>query len=105
DRITSTGFMMLPKHVKDRGGDIKKQLIGTGPMRITSADTDKWTKVEFERNPFYWREGRPYLDAAEVTYGLDLSARMAAFCGKENDSIVLTDQAQLATLKTCAPGA
>jgi peptide/nickel transport system substrate-binding protein len=28
---------------------------------------------------------------------------MAAFCARQNDGIVLTDQAQLATLKACAP--
>jgi peptide/nickel transport system substrate-binding protein len=108
NRISAVSWVMMPKHIgdqgnPDRGGVFHKQAIGTGIMRVKSVDTDNWTKLEAERHPDYWMQGRPYLDAYEIVFGLDISTRIAAFCARENDGIVLSDEKQLAVLKGCLP--
>lgn len=45
-------------------GTINTQPIGTGPFMIT--DFQPGTSVRLERNPHYWQDGMPYLDAIDI---------------------------------------
>lgn len=63
--ILAQGWMaVLPKHVIEEKGDMKKTAIGTGPFKLS-----KYTRgvsLELVRNPDYHIKGRPYLDG--ITY-------------------------------------
>jgi peptide/nickel transport system substrate-binding protein len=57
---------------KDREKDIKTKTGGTGPFKLKSwINADKLT---CERNPSYWKQGKPYLDGVEVSVVPDASA-------------------------------
>ncbi len=72
------------------GGDLeagqewaRTNIVGTGPFILEEYTRDvsmKWVK-----NPNYWREGRPYLDAIEVKYIPDPVTARAAFEAGEAD--------------------
>jgi peptide/nickel transport system substrate-binding protein len=50
--------------------------IGTGPFMLKSFDPG--VRIVFERNPHYFRDGRPYVDAVEITAVNDGTARLGA---------------------------
>ncbi|MGE8940834.1 ABC transporter substrate-binding protein [Leptospira interrogans] len=71
---------ILPKHVYGVG-DIKTHPkanapVGTGPFKFA-----EWRRGEFirlDKNPSYWRQGRPFLDRIVVRFIADASTRTAA---------------------------
>lgn len=50
--------------------------IGTGPFMLKSFDPG--VRISFERNPHYFRDGRPYVDAVEILAVNDGTARLSA---------------------------
>src|SRR5437899_5505949 len=70
---------MLPKHLFE-GSDIKTSKyanapVGTGPFKFV-----EWQKgqfMRFDRNPDYWKKGRPYLDRIVARFIADGSTRAA----------------------------
>jgi peptide/nickel transport system substrate-binding protein len=50
--------------------------IGTGPFMLKSFDPG--VRIRFERNPHYFRDGRPYVDAVEILAVNDGTARLSA---------------------------
>ncbi|MBM3368097.1 MAG: ABC transporter substrate-binding protein, partial [Betaproteobacteria bacterium] len=78
---------MLPKH-KFAGIDLKQSTavrqsealtrapVGTGPFRLK--EWQRGSHVILERNPTYWREGRPYLDQVVLRVLPDGAARAIA---------------------------
>lgn len=70
---------MLPKHIFGEG-DIRNhpnanKPIGTGPFKMT--DWRRGEYVRLDRNPDYWREGKPYLDRVVARFVPDSSTRTA----------------------------
>src|SRR5688500_278961 len=70
---------MLPKHVFGTGEIAKHpnadRPVGTGPFRFV-----EWQKgqfMRFDRNPDYWRKGRPYLERIVARFIADGSTRAA----------------------------
>ncbi len=58
------GMMLSPKALAEKGDDLARQPVGTGPFAFV-----EWVKgdhLTVKKNPSYWRKGLPYLD--EVTY-------------------------------------
>jgi peptide/nickel transport system substrate-binding protein len=56
------GWMSIfPKDVLDEKGDMKADVVGTGPFKLKSHT--EGVSVELERNPDYFMPDRPYLDA------------------------------------------
>ncbi len=51
-----------PAGIED--GSVNTRPVGTGPFMI--ADYQPGTRVLLERNPYYWQEGLPYLDAVDI---------------------------------------
>ncbi len=51
-----------PAGIED--GSVNTRPVGTGPFMI--ADYQPGTRVLLERNPYYWEEGLPYLDAVDI---------------------------------------
>ena len=71
---------ILPEHVFGEG-DLRahpnaNKPVGSGPFKFT-----EWKKgqyIRLDRNPDYWKEGRPYLDRIVARFILDSSTRTAA---------------------------
>lgn len=59
--------------------------IGTGPFTVE--DLQGTTSLRLVKNPNYWQEGLPYLDAVEVTVIAEDAPREAALLGGEVDWI------------------
>ncbi len=59
--------------------------VGTGPFRVVSYQAGE--SVAFERNPDYWQEGKPNLDAIEGRTILDNSARTLSLQEGEVDVV------------------
>ena len=72
--VDKTMGIIAKENVED--GSINTQPMGTGPFMIT--DFQPGVKVMLERNPNYWQEGLPYLDAVEVRILSDESVRRTA---------------------------
>ncbi len=64
-------------------GTINTNPIGTGPFVI--ADFQPGVSVTLERNPHYWQEGLPYLDAVELRIITDESVRRSALVAGDVD--------------------
>jgi len=87
---------MLPKHVFGTG-DIAKhpsadRPVGTGPFRFV-----EWQKgqfMRFDRNPDYWKKGRPYLERIVARFIADGSTRAA---------VLETREAQIAGFSAVLP--
>ncbi len=103
---------MFPKHafegvnVEDgkavRGSPFMQKPIGTGPFRLK-----EWKKGEYlilERNPDYWKKGKPYLDQIVMRVIPDAAARSIALENGEIDlapmsAIAAADIQRLGSLK------
>lgn len=70
--------MIIPKHVveKDPVHALKTQVIGTGPFKLQEPPTT--TLWKYARNPDYFLQGLPYLDALEIHLITDPQAMAAA---------------------------
>ena len=71
-------FQMYPAHFPfpDKFDDWKKSPIGTGPFKLKSIDPN--VKMEYVRNPGYFRPSLPYLDAINIT-NMTVDVALAAF--------------------------
>lgn len=70
-------FVVFPKHVLDAKGDMKKEVLGTGPFQFKAHSLG--VSVDLKRNPNYFMKGLPYLDG--ITYYIikDAATRFSAF--------------------------
>lgn len=64
-------------------GTINTRPIGTGPFMVS--DFQPGTRLLLERNPNYWQEGLPYLDAVDVRIIADESVRRTALVSGDVD--------------------
>jgi peptide/nickel transport system substrate-binding protein len=67
---------IIPKKVYEQMGDeaFSEKPIGSGPFKVT-----EWTRGEkliLDRNPYYWKEGQPYVDRIIFYYVPDSNTRM-----------------------------
>jgi peptide/nickel transport system substrate-binding protein len=66
-------------------GDVKTNVVGTGPYRLT-----EWVQgdhLSYERNKNYWRADRPYLDGITIGIIRDLSAMSTQLEAGAQDAI------------------
>jgi peptide/nickel transport system substrate-binding protein len=70
-------LVILPKHVMEAKGDMKKVVVGTGPFKFKKYT--RGTSYEVVKNPDYFIKGRPYLDGIKWYIVPDMSAYVAAF--------------------------
>ncbi|MDX6534745.1 MAG: peptide/nickel transport system substrate-binding protein [Gaiellales bacterium] len=69
--------VILPKNYEI--GTFTKGGIGTGPFILKTFSVDQG--VTYEKNPNYWGDGLPYLDAAEIKYFADTPPIVLALQG------------------------
>jgi peptide/nickel transport system substrate-binding protein len=62
-------------------GDISQKVMGSGPFLLQEFVPDQ--VIKFAKNPNYWQDGLPYLDAMEWTILPDDQARVAALRGND----------------------
>lgn len=77
--IGQTQFMMYPSHFPfpDKHDDWKKGPFGTGAFRLKNVDPN--VRLEFIRNPTYFRPNLPYLDAINMPIIAGADVVLAAF--------------------------
>ena len=77
--IGQTQFMMYPsgQPFPEKLDDWKKSPIGTGPFRLKNVDPN--VRLEFIRNPAYFRPNLPYLDAINMPIIPAADVVLAAF--------------------------
>ncbi len=70
---------IVPKHIVEAGTDINqwKNIVGSGPFKIKSVR--RGDSIRFERNPNYFKPGRPYLDGLTLISMSDAGTAAAAF--------------------------
>jgi peptide/nickel transport system substrate-binding protein len=73
-RVTySLGSIASPTALKSEGANFGSNPVGAGPFVLKEWIRD--SQYTFERNPSYWRSGRPYLDRLVVKVIVDDPAR------------------------------
>src|SRR5262249_12849522 len=72
---------VYPCHVPAK--DMRTKPIGTGPFRFVEFRPNEVVKTE--RNPDYWKPGRPYLDGIEWQIMPELATRNLAFIAGKHD--------------------
>jgi peptide/nickel transport system substrate-binding protein len=100
----ASGFSpVYPCHADGRA--MRQKPIGTGPFRVVSFAPN--TGLELERNPAYWREGRPYLDGISYRLVRSRATRHLAFISGEFDMTFTGDvsPALLRDMQSQAPNA
>jgi peptide/nickel transport system substrate-binding protein len=69
---------ILPKHVVEAGVDINvwENIVGSGPFKIKAAR--RGDSVTYERNPTYFKKGRPFIDGFTLLAIADAGTAAAA---------------------------
>jgi peptide/nickel transport system substrate-binding protein len=75
--LAENAVLIFPHELVEADGDLKKRAVGTGPF-ILKEFTPK-TRLVWEKNPNYFRQGRPYLDRMEWSEITDQAALRAGF--------------------------
>jgi peptide/nickel transport system substrate-binding protein/glutathione transport system substrate-binding protein len=95
------GLMVSPKSVHDKGGNIDRSPVGTGPFKFVSwQDNDSFVLV---RNEAYWRPGLPYLDGINIKIINELNTAVRAVVAGEAD-IAINMQAPQKVIADRSPG-
>jgi len=82
--LLASGFTpVYPCHVSP--ALMRRHPVGTGPFRFVDYKTNQSLKLE--RNPNYWKPGRPYLDGIEYTVIADRSTAILAFVADKVDML------------------
>ena len=86
--LLASGFSpVYPCHVAPV--EMRRRPIGTGPFKFVEFKMKE--SIKLEKNPDYWKKGRPYLDGIEFTIIPDRSTRMLAFTAGKFDMTFPTD--------------
>ncbi len=92
---------ILPKALVEEQGDaFFEKPVGTGPFVLKS-----WTrgsKIELARNPYYWQEGKPAVEEAELDVVAEGTARVLRLEAGEADIIIDPPVNQIPELENTA---
>jgi peptide/nickel transport system substrate-binding protein len=78
-------YPILAKEAADKDGSFKKMesVIGTGPWMLERYEPN--VRLSFVRNPTYFQQGLPYVDAIESRIDIDPASKLAAWLGGQYD--------------------
>lgn len=79
---------------------LETQPNGTGPFMLESYDSAQVTRLV--KNPDYFHEGKPYLDAVEMHLFPDLAAETANFLSGDMDVMLIVQQADFDRIDAAA---
>ncbi|MFA4965254.1 MAG: ABC transporter substrate-binding protein [Thermoleophilia bacterium] len=69
-------FILPKKLVEEQGKKFFEKPVGTGPFMVSEWLTG--SHMTFVPNPYYWEDGKPYLDEVRFDFATDDNARMLA---------------------------
>jgi ABC-type transport system substrate-binding protein len=89
--LTLPGALVVPREAVEKfGASFASHPVGTGPYMLTQ--WRRGVKMRFERNPFFSRADRQYLDAIEVMEGGDSALHLMMFERGEIDIADITQE-------------
>jgi len=91
------GLSIVPSEYVKGGGDLQRKAVGTGPFMLKEWVPD--TFILLERNPRYWRAGRPYLDALKFNIVPDAATRQVGLASSTYQFLPNIDPSLAVTLK------
>lgn len=97
---------IVPHEIYDQEGHLKNTIVGTGPFQLATEASQKGTRWVWKKNPTYFDQGKPYLDAAHWLVLPEGAPAFAAFQTKQVD--ILGDVGNIKTareVERAAPGA
>ena len=71
-------FQLMPRHIYEGNLDAMQTTISTGIGPFMLDEIQVGETVRWVRNPNFWNQPYPYLDAIEYSYGMSSTAREAA---------------------------
>jgi peptide/nickel transport system substrate-binding protein len=81
-------FMVSPTAYQKNGIQwMRENIVGTGPFKFVSFTTN--VNAKFVKNPDYWQQGQPYVDALEVVYVADPLTQITAFKSGASDTLLI----------------
>jgi ABC-type transport system substrate-binding protein len=83
--IAQFWFPILPHEIYDQDGSFSNRIVGTGPWQLDTTSVQRGTRYVYKRNPTYFRQGQPYLDALNWIIVKDDATQIAAFQTKQID--------------------
>jgi ABC-type oligopeptide transport system substrate-binding subunit len=66
--ISYAATAIVPEGTTSMGASAREGVIGTGPFRVVSFEPGR--RLELERNPNYWRDGRPRSEGVVFHFGI-----------------------------------
>jgi len=77
------GLIVSPKSVQDKGGNVDRTPVGTGPFKFVSWEDN--SSISLVRNDRYWKSGLPYLDGIDIKIINELNTAVRAVVAGEAD--------------------
>ncbi len=74
--LATTTAKIISKSFVDGGGDLNKDLMGTGPFKL--AEYTPAVSLKVEKNKSYFKKGLPYLDGIDFIFYKDGTTRVTA---------------------------
>jgi peptide/nickel transport system substrate-binding protein len=90
--ISPTAYMNSGTTDEERIAWARMNAVGTGPFTVSDFQRDD--HINFVKNPNYWQEGKPYLDAIEIRYIPDPMVAAATIEAGEADMWLDTNSVQ-----------
>lgn len=78
---------VLAHEIYDQDGNFSTRLVGTGPFQLDLSSSQKGQHWVYKKNPTYYQEGLPYLDAVNELIVTDDATALAAFQTKQVDFV------------------
>lgn len=76
---------VVPHEIYDADGHLTDQIVGTGAFQLDKSTSQPGSRWVWKKNPDYWENGKPYLDAVHwIVLGDDASS-YAAFQSRQLD--------------------
>jgi peptide/nickel transport system substrate-binding protein len=94
---------IFPKEVASGAYDPQKVPIGSGPFTFDGYTPD--VSINFKRNPDYYDQPRPYVDAIQVAIVPDVNQQFAQFTSGKTDFLSSISQQNLPTYQRQNPNA
>ncbi|MCE5209728.1 MAG: ABC transporter substrate-binding protein [Chloroflexi bacterium] len=98
--LANANLAIISKELVEGGADPAQEVIGTGPFMLESWEPDQ--VLMLVKNPDYWMEGLPYLDAIEMRVIPDEPAILAGLRAGEIDFAQFNSPSSALTAETDA---
>ena len=101
----SSDNLVMPKEIYEADGHFKDRVIGSGPFQLDPTTVQKGSSWTMKKNPTYFEEGKPYLEAIKVILVKDEATEQAAFRSKQIDYIAASEYRAAEEVKGMVPDA